>query len=91
MPFSFASPEELEALQRTLDRAWALVTERHSFDPLAASGARERLAYIVAALWQKGITGGNAEQAAEEFDATAPNLKLPAKPSRELKKPKVER
>jgi len=91
MPFSFASPEELDALQRSLDRAWALVNERHSFDPLAASGARERLAYIVAALWQRGIINGNAEQAAEEFDATAPETTLPSKPTRGLKRPKVER
>jgi len=91
MPFSFASPEELEALQRSLDRAWARVNERHNFDPLAAPGARERLAYIVAALWQRGITEANAERAAEEFDATAPALKLPSKPTPELKRPKVKR
>lgn len=90
MPFSFASPEELESLQRSLDRAWALIAKRGSFDPLAVPGARERLAYIIAALWQEGITEGIAEQAAETFGATAPDLALPSKPIPE-KGPKVVR
>lgn len=91
MPFSFASPEELEALQRSLDRAWALVAQRLSFDPPAVPGARERLAYIIAALWQEGLTEEIAEQAAEKFSATAPHLTIPSKPTPRSKGPKVVR
>jgi len=85
VPFSFASPEDLDGLQRVLDQAWARVVERHGSDPLNASGERERLAYIVAALWQKGVDERIAERAAEQFELTAPRLTPPLKPDSELK------
>lgn len=81
MPFSFASPEDLVLLEASLERAWATIVERHGFDPLKAPGERERLAYIVAALWQQGQSGCVAERAVEQFEATAPTLPpTPTKP-----------
>ncbi|TCR67525.1 hypothetical protein [Bosea sp. BK604] len=74
MPFSFATPEDLGLLEESLERAWAMVVERHGHDPLSAPGARERLAYIVSALWRSGLREGMAEQAFAQFEATTPSL-----------------
>jgi hypothetical protein len=72
MPFRFASPEDLTRLEDALERAWAIVEARHVRDPLKAPAERERLAYIVAALWQQGEQADIPAKAAEQFDATAP-------------------
>lgn len=74
MPFSFASPEDLARLEAALEQAWAIVEERNGHDPLKAPAERERLAYIVAALWRLGEQHDLAGKAAEQFEATAPLL-----------------
>lgn len=85
MPFSFASPEDLARLEGALERAWMIVAARHGHDPLKAPGERERLAYIVAALWRQGEQEDLPAKAAEQFETTAPLLSAPraasAKPS----------
>lgn len=85
MPFSFANPEELVVLQQTLERAWALVVAHHGEDPLRAAGERERLAYIVARLWQQDVHNSLAERAAEEFEASSPDFGTLLRPGSELK------
>lgn len=74
MPFSFASPEDLVRLEAALEQAWSILGERHSHDPLTAPAERERLAYIVAALWRQGEQDDIPGRAAEQFEATAPRL-----------------
>jgi hypothetical protein len=74
MPFKFASPEELTRLEAELERAWAMVTQRRVCDPLSVPGERERLAYIIAALWQQGVQSRVAETAFEQFVITEPRL-----------------
>jgi len=73
MPFSFSTPEDLVLVEAALEDAWAMLVQRHG-DPLASSGERERLAYIVAALWSEGVRDRVAEDAAAKFEATAPAL-----------------
>lgn len=74
MPFSFTSPEDLIRLKAALEQAWTIVQERHGHDPLKAPAERERLAHIIAVLWQQGEQHDLPEKAAEQFEATAPRL-----------------
>lgn len=74
MPFSFASPEDLTRLEAALEEAWAIMQQRHGHDPLKAAAEKERLAYILAALWRQGEQDDLPGKAAEQFEATAPFL-----------------
>ncbi len=74
MPFGFASPEDLARLEIALDEAWSIVAARHGHDPLKAPAERERLAYIVAALWRQGEQDDVPAKAAAQFETTAPLL-----------------
>ena len=69
MPFSFASPEELNELQRALDTAWAIVS-RQGIDPLKAPGGRERLAHFIATLWIAGYRDELVRKAVEQYSTT---------------------
>lgn len=74
MPFSFASPEDIARLEASLEQAWILIRERHEHDPLKAPAEKERLAYIVAALWHQGEQDDLPGKAVQQFEATAPLL-----------------
>lgn len=69
MPFSFASPEELNDLQQALDAAWAIV-ERQGMDPLKAPGERERLAHFIATLWIAGDRDDLVGNAVKQYSAS---------------------
>lgn len=77
MPFSFATPEDLVELEASLQDAWAIVVMRHGDDPLTSSAERERLAYVLATLWQQGIRQDLSAQAVAQYEATAATLKFP--------------
>jgi hypothetical protein len=74
MPFSFAAPEDLAQLEASLERAWTMIVKRYGHDPSSGPAERERLAYVVATLWQPGTRECVAEQAVARFEATAPSL-----------------
>ncbi|CAH1665689.1 hypothetical protein BOSEA31B_12879 [Hyphomicrobiales bacterium] len=70
-PFSFAS----RGFGSSGEHARTSLSDRrsgHGHDPLKAPAERERLAYIVAALWRQGEQRDIPAKAANQFETTAP-------------------
>jgi hypothetical protein len=81
MPFRsiVASPEELAALTSAFNSAWVKINQHSPIDPLATSGARERLGYIIIGLWKADPSQDLARAAIEQFTSSSGfTLSMPA-------------